>query len=206
MEHQTTTKTRAAPGRPRLFKEEQALGAIMQLFWEHGYEGTGLSDIIRATGLGKASLYATFGNKHSMYMRALAAFEANMVDAGAEMLRNGKAPALERVAAFLDAPIAAVRDHGDAKGCFLCNASADRAALDSETAAIVQRCYSKLAAALQRTLSEIVGDDAAPDRAQMLLAVYAGLRVMSRSGVPIAALEAARDDALSGLPGGNAPR
>ncbi|MFD0859602.1 TetR/AcrR family transcriptional regulator [Roseovarius aquimarinus] len=195
------TMTRPAPGRPRQFDEGKALSAIMQLFWERGYEGTGLSDIIDATGLGKASLYATFGNKQSMYLRALAAFETDMVDAGAQMLSSDAMPAMDRIRAFLDAPIAARRDANDDTGCFLCNASADRAALDEETAAIVQRCYAKLAGALENAVAEVVGPEAAPRRSQMLLAVYAGLRVMARSGRPVTALEDARDDALASLAG-----
>ncbi|MFX0543708.1 TetR/AcrR family transcriptional regulator [Roseovarius sp. S4756] len=197
MEDQITA--RAAPGRPRQFDEDQALAAIMQLFWEHGYEATGLSDIIKATGLGKASLYATFGNKQSMYLRALAAFETQMVDAGAETLRSGDGSALERVTAFLDAPIAARRDAGDARGCFVCNASADRAALDPETAQVVRRCYAKVTTALERTLAEIMPAEAACRRAQTVLAVYAGLRVMARTGMPIADMEQARDDVLNSL-------
>ncbi len=190
---------RSAPGRPRQFVEGDALARIMQLFWEHGYEATGLSDIIKATGLGKASLYATFGNKQSMYLRALAAFEAQMIDAGVRTLREGAGSAMDRIGAFLDAPIAARRDAGDARGCFLCNASADRAALDPETAEIVQRCYAKLGSALDRTLAEIMPPADAQRRAQMVLAVYSGLRVMARSGMDIAALEYARDDALRSL-------
>jgi AcrR family transcriptional regulator len=193
------TVPRPAPGRPRQFDEDEALAAIMQLFWEHGYQATGLSDIIKATGLGKASLYATFGNKQSMYLRALAAFETQMVDAGTHMLRNDAIPAMERITAFLDAPIAARRDAGDARGCFLCNASADRAALDAETAEIVRRCYAKLGVALEQALAEIMPQDIAQRRAHMLLAVYAGLRVMARSGGDIAALEQARDDALRSI-------
>jgi AcrR family transcriptional regulator len=191
------TMTHAAPGRPRQFDENKALAAIMRLFWEHGYEATGLNDIIRVTGLGKASLYATFGNKQSMYLRALAAFEADMIDEGAHILQSGDAPPIERIAAFLDAPIAALRDTGDARGCFLCNASADRAALDAETAAVVQRCYAKLASALEQTLAGIVAPELTQRRAQMLLAVASGLRVMARTGMPIPTLEQARDDALS---------
>jgi hypothetical protein len=56
-----------------------------------------------------------------------------------------------------------------------------------------------LASALENTLAEIMPPDVAQRRAQMTLAVCAGLRVMSRSGMPIAALEQARDDALDNL-------
>jgi len=93
------------PGRPREFDPDEVLSKIMQLFWENGYEGTGLSDIIAATGMGKASLYSAFGNKQEMYLKALARYEALMVDSAVAILRAGDRPPLERINAFLSAPM-----------------------------------------------------------------------------------------------------
>ena len=73
-------KTAVAPGRPREFDEADVLAKIMSLFWERGYEGTGLSDIMNATGLQKGSLYKAFGSKQDMYVRALTHYERLIVD------------------------------------------------------------------------------------------------------------------------------
>ncbi|WP_246100939.1 TetR/AcrR family transcriptional regulator [Palleronia caenipelagi] len=157
---------------------------IMQLFWENGYEATGLSDIVAVTGLGKASLYKAFGNKHQMYLRALSHYESLMIDTAVAVLRSKDAAPLDRIDAFLSAPIVAVRDHKDRRGCFLCNAAADRASLDSDTASLVERGYAKLRKALTRTLSEAFPEGASEKiavRAEVVLTIYSGLRIMSRA-------------------------
>ncbi len=58
-------------GRPRGFDEEQALEAAMDAFWEKGYEATSFADLCAATGLHKGSLYQAFGDKHTLFLKAL---------------------------------------------------------------------------------------------------------------------------------------
>jgi AcrR family transcriptional regulator len=43
----------------------------MYAFWQHGYEGASISILMEATGLGKTSLYRTFGSKEDLFQRAL---------------------------------------------------------------------------------------------------------------------------------------
>lgn len=189
-------------GRPREFDPDEILTKIMRLFWEHGYEATGLSDIIKATGLGKASLYSAFGNKQSMYLKALARYEKLVVDTGVAMLRASQTAPLARIEAFVSSPIAAVRDDADRRGCFLCNASADRASLDEDTAKLVRTGYDKMHRALVQSLGEAfpdLGADVITARARLVLTVYSGLRVMARSGIDIGALECARDALLQNI-------
>jgi AcrR family transcriptional regulator len=190
------------PGRPREFDPDETLAKIMNLFWAQGYEATGLSDIIAATGLGKASLYATFGNKQSMYLKALAHYEALAVDAAVTLLWDTRYAPLERIDMFLTSPIVAVRDQNDRRGCFLCNASADRASMDEETGALVRRGYEKMRVAIAHALAQEAPDaGAAPiaARAQLVLTVYSGLRVMARSGLTSDALSLAKEQALAAV-------
>ncbi len=196
-------KTTPYPGRPREFDESEILSRIMQLFWENGYEGTGLSDILKVTGLGKASLYATFGNKQAMYLKALAHYEEIFVNAAVQALTHNSTPAQDRLHSFLMSPITAIEEKGDRKGCFLCNASADRSSLDEETAKLVRRGYTKMHNALAKTISELQDtkddEETTKAKASLALSVYSGLRVMARSGVAVETLLAAVDACLSSL-------
>jgi AcrR family transcriptional regulator len=58
-------------GRPRDFDIEKALSRAMRVFWRKGYLGTSLSDLTVAMGINRPSLYAAFGNKESLFRKAL---------------------------------------------------------------------------------------------------------------------------------------
>ncbi|MGW0928119.1 TetR/AcrR family transcriptional regulator [Streptomyces sp. NPDC002644] len=59
--------TTAKRGRPRSFDREAALVQATLLFWQHGYEGTSISDLTTAMGISPPSLYAAFGDKRALF-------------------------------------------------------------------------------------------------------------------------------------------
>ena len=64
-------KVTLARGRPRAFDAGKALNRAMHVFWRKGYLGTSLSDLTGAMGINRPSLYAAFGNKESLFRKAL---------------------------------------------------------------------------------------------------------------------------------------
>lgn len=63
-------------GRPREFDTEKALERAMKLFWRQGYEGTSLAELTHALGITRPSLYAAFGSKEALFLKALDLYEA----------------------------------------------------------------------------------------------------------------------------------
>jgi TetR/AcrR family transcriptional repressor of nem operon len=55
--------------RPKEFVEEQALDAAIEVFREHGFEGTSAEMLVRAMRIGRQSLYDTFGDKWEIYLQ-----------------------------------------------------------------------------------------------------------------------------------------
>jgi AcrR family transcriptional regulator len=65
----------AARGRPREFCVDHALAQALRVFWTKGYEGASLTDLTEAMGITRPSLYAAFGNKESLFRKALDLYE-----------------------------------------------------------------------------------------------------------------------------------
>lgn len=69
------SQTQTARGRPREFNPEEALAAALNVFWRRGYEGASMAELTEAMGITKPSLYACFGNKESLFRKALDLYE-----------------------------------------------------------------------------------------------------------------------------------
>jgi len=75
-------------GRPREFDIDEALERAMQVFWERGYEGVSLTDLTKAMGITKPSLYAAFGDKKELFRRALERYTEGPADYGTRALEE----------------------------------------------------------------------------------------------------------------------
>lgn len=62
-------------GRPRNFDLDKALEKALEVFWSKGYDGASLSDLTEAMGINKPSLYAAFGNKEQLFLKAVELYE-----------------------------------------------------------------------------------------------------------------------------------
>ena len=98
MAHRTATQL--ARGRPRGFDTEVAVERAMTVFWSRGYHGTALPDLLSATRLSRGSLYAAFGGKHALFLRALDRYIADAL-ARIDVELGPRHPPVDGLRAFL---------------------------------------------------------------------------------------------------------
>ena len=79
-------------GRPKEFDEHEALMKAMRLFWVHGYKATSIQDLVDGMGIGRGSLYGTFGGKRSLFMRALRHYDQERAKQCYKDLSTSKPP------------------------------------------------------------------------------------------------------------------
>ena len=178
--------------RQREFDEDKVLDALRDVFWEHGYEGTSYANIMTATGLQKGSLYSAFGDKRSLYQKAIARYDAQVVSGAVKMLRNETLSPRIRIENLMNGPVEAAGTREGRKGCLLCNAAIDQAATDKETETSVTSSINRLKDAITFAVN-----DAA--KADHIMAAYFGARVLVKAGLEKEALESVRDQVLKGL-------
>ncbi|WP_083240598.1 TetR/AcrR family transcriptional regulator [Methyloceanibacter methanicus] len=75
-------------GRPREFDIDKALDRAMGVFWQKGYEGASLQDLLQAMQIARGSLYKAFEDKHSIYLAALDRYDRTEVETGTAFLSD----------------------------------------------------------------------------------------------------------------------
>jgi len=61
-------------GRTRTFDEDAVVRAARDVFWQHGYAEASVPDLEAATGLGRSSLYHSFGSKRELFDAAIESY------------------------------------------------------------------------------------------------------------------------------------
>jgi TetR/AcrR family transcriptional regulator, transcriptional repressor for nem operon len=174
--------------RPREFDADDALERATRVFWTRGFEHTSLDDLCAATGLGRSSLYAAFGDKRALYLKALARYEERSVARIAKAfegrtLRQG-------LEAFLAGLIDDIVAGPGRSGCFIGNCAAELARLDRAAAARVRASLERIEAAFREVLwKELPPGADASALARFLTAGVQGLRLVGKTNPDRAALE-----------------
>ncbi|MET8636941.1 TetR/AcrR family transcriptional regulator [Streptomyces sp. NPDC004096] len=190
--------------RTKEFDPDAALQAALELFWRRGYEATSMSDLVEHLGIGRASLYATFGSKHELYLKAFDRYGENR---DAVLLRelSQPGPALPAVRAVLRRFAAEAAAEERFSGCLVTNTAAELAPHDPEAARRVEQrwdCTETLlhsALARAQAQGELSGDRDPRALARMLLVVMQGLRVAGKASSDPARVRDAAEQALSVL-------
>ncbi|ALK34824.1 TetR/AcrR family transcriptional regulator [Burkholderia plantarii] len=177
----------AGLGRPREFELDDAARDAMNVFWDRGYEGASLPDLIAGTGLSRGSLYKAFGDKKGLLLAALDLYMADGLKATADILSQPGAVK----AAIRDSLLRYVRlSVGDAgrRGCLVVAMTTEMAAHDAEVAERTGRMFRRLQQLYAGAIVRGQASGEIPDHDEQVLARFLvcqieGMRVLGKTGV-----------------------
>jgi TetR/AcrR family transcriptional repressor of nem operon len=192
--------------RPRMFDEKTVLKAARDAFWQSGYGATSMDDLMRATGLGKGSLYAAFGGKRELFERVFRAHCSEAVRDTAAKLEGPDEGAYERLCTYVLEPTGETVWSDGALGCLIAKTGAELAGSDTVIKEQTRAAYEALDDALAACIAAAQrnGDIAASanprDISALLLATLRGIEALGKGGMPAGSLQRAARAALDALP------
>ena len=172
--------------RPREFDETAVLEAAIQCFWSRGYEATSVRDLAEKMGLTGASMYNAFGDKRSLYRRALDHYVEQSFGDRVGRFESNFAPR-EAIGAFLDEIIERSLSDKQRKGCMLVNSALEMAPHDPEFQRVVAdvlvqvESFFRRCVAVGQSEGTISDSQSAEDLARLLLSTLLGIRVLART-------------------------
>lgn len=171
-------------GPEKQFEPEVALTQAMEVFWARGYEAASLSELLARMGISKKSLYDTFGNKRSLFLKALECYAQSEVKAIRDRLLAPGSPLanLDRVLRDMQQRNALPGSHG----CLLGTSVADFDTSEVEIAAILRHHLQGLEDAFCTVIAraqqagELSSAVQPRDVARMLLCTTQGMALLGR--------------------------
>src|ERR1700747_1842639 len=174
-------------GRPRSFDETWALEKATQVFWSKGYDGVTIDDLVEGMGVGRPSLYAVFGHKRAIFLRALKAYADRKGAAAAKALLSPQT-LRDGIVGILKFAVESATERGSARGCLMmCVAPLVN---DAEVQRFLQSAAAGGAALVERRLregisaGEIPSDFPVAARATQVTDLARGLTMRAQLGTP----------------------
>lgn len=187
-------------GRPLKFDKDEVLAAATNIFWAKGYDGSSMKDLTTAMGINAPSLYATFGDKHQLYLQAIDRYTSQ--DNCGPLVSFEEEPDIKSaVRAFFETSLEYATDNDNGvQGCFLSNCV-------STSAGIVEGTQSRLKEAIKNTdvrlakrfeKEKLKGNlpDNFPSlkRAQFMFDIRQGYVLRARAGIALEDMNSDFDD------------
>jgi TetR/AcrR family transcriptional repressor of nem operon len=188
--------------RPRSFDEGTVLDAAVGCFWQHGYGATTVRDLADHMGIPGPSLYNAFGDKRTLFRRALERYLDGTMRSRIARL-EATLPPREAVKFFIQEIIEASLGDCERRGCFLVNSALEVAPHDAELGADIAVWLDELEDFFHRAITAAQDQGKVPperdarDLARLLMGVVLGLRVLARTRPSRSLLESVARPALA---------
>ncbi len=172
--------------RPREFEHDVVLDRAMRIFWSRGYEATSVQALVDHMGIQRGSLYATFGDKRSLFSAAIDRYD-RVVTSKLLAALDEPTSGTEAIRRFFRLKIEWAVAANRPRGCLVTNSATELASRDRRTANQVGAVLTKIEAAFQRAVvrAQNAGEiDRARDPralARFLTSSAQGLSVMAKT-------------------------
>jgi AcrR family transcriptional regulator len=192
-------------GRPREFDVDAALGRALEVFWSKGYEGASMADLTEAMGINRPSLYAAFGNKEDLFMKALDLYAEGFQTAASGFA--GEPTAYAATEAFLRATALRCTGPSTPHGCLLVQGALAVGDGEPVRRAVAARRTAALDAILRRLHQgvedgDLPADTDVDDLARYVMVTNDGIAVQAACGATREDLSRCIDIAMRAWPGG----
>jgi TetR/AcrR family transcriptional regulator, transcriptional repressor for nem operon len=171
--------------RTKEFDQEEVLTKAMYAFLRSGYEGTSMQTLVSIMGINRGSLYDTFGDKRSLFLAAIAHYEATIVKDTMASLMTVDAGKQTIINLFRGLVVGMTKEK-NCYGCLMTNTAVELCPHDTEARGKIDTHFSQMARAFKQALSkaqskgEIKSDRDVDSMAQYLTSSLQGLRVMGK--------------------------
>lgn len=196
-----------AVGRKKIFDEDVALKAAMDVFWEKGYIGASLSELTQRMGINKPSLYSTYGNKEALFLRATQHYCDNKIGYLSDFLKNTDHTLKERLKTYMMSIVSVQCESPKARGCYIVQCQTEVASGDIPVKA--SQLLNDAGIYVQTLLAELLTNDheakqlgldkGAKVKAFCLASTLRGTATMARCGHDISELEPVIEHSLKGI-------
>lgn len=170
--------------RHKEFDEDKVLRKAMVLFWRNGYEKTSMQDLVDYMNIHRRSIYDTFGDKQTLYLRALQLFEEII---GKRMEQQIKPVNSVKIAIRKLFEMVFFSDEETPPGCLIVNSAVELTLHDQEVADRISKSFSKTESfiyelLLQGQMNGELSDQLDLDKlAQSIHNSFIGIRVLAKT-------------------------
>lgn len=191
-------------GRPLGFDPAEAMETAMNVFWEKGYDGASLDDLLQATNISKSSFYNAYGNKSGLFEQCLDLFcdkQIALLEQGLKETPNGR----DFIEKFLRELVLDVRLNKPHFGCFIMNTAHEFAGRDVHISQLVSNATIRFNEIMQRAIKNgqntgtITKEKDSKALAYYVMSSIAGIRLMISAQVDPDQLDAIIDVMLTAL-------
>ena len=173
--------------RTKDFNEEEVLEKALNIFWQKGYNGTSMQDLVDGLGISRSSMYDTYTDKYSLFILALERYRERTAREMMQMINQAASPKAVIKKIFQSIVTESLFDKVQ-RGCFLVNTCVENATHDKAVAKIVNENMQDFEDAFYHAIKkgqeigEIMNRNDARALARFVINNINGIRISAKAG------------------------